>query len=94
MLAAELTLAAGAQHAPLADLGHAYERALRRRFAARFASYETAQRWLSYPAVCDFIAARARNGRFVKRQLAGMLTESGDPRRLFSVAGFARALWR
>jgi geranylgeranyl reductase family protein len=94
MLAAELALEAVARHAPLATIGHSYERALRRRFAARFAAYETAQRWLAYPAVCDFIAARARNGRFVKHQLAGMLTESSDPRRLFSIAGFARALWR
>jgi geranylgeranyl reductase family protein len=94
VLAAELTAAAMARQLSTAELGCTYARTLRQRYAARFAAYETAQRWLRYPAVCDFIAARARNGRFVREQLGGMLTESGDPRRLFSVGGFARALWR
>lgn len=92
MLAAETIVAWLDGRLGTQDPGRAYGRALRQRFAARFAAYEAAQRWLSYPAVCNFIAARARNGHFVRGQLSGMLNESSDPRRLFSIAGFARAL--
>jgi geranylgeranyl reductase family protein len=92
MIAAELGADWIRQGAGGEGPGAAYEREMRRRFGARFRAYEVAQRWLSYPAVCDFIAARARNGGFVREQLAGMLTERSDPRQLFSLRGFARAL--
>lgn len=70
----------------------AYEESLRRDLAPRFAAYETAQRWLSYPRLCNFLAARARNGSFVRRELEGLLAETSDPSRLFSVGGMLRAL--
>ena len=94
ILAAETAIASFQRHTGTDDPGRTYAVAMRQRFAARFAAYEAAQRWLSYPAICNFIAARARNGHFVRSQLSGMLSENGDPRGLFSVAGFARALLR
>jgi flavin-dependent dehydrogenase len=92
LLAAELAAGWIRQGATGEGPGAAYERELRDRFGARFRAYEVAQRWLSHPAVCDFIAARARNGGFVRAQLSAMLAERGDPRQLFSLRGFARAL--
>ncbi|UUZ65236.1 hypothetical protein LP417_11850 [Polaromonas sp. P1-6] len=40
-------------------LGPAYQQSLAEALAPRFAAYETAQQWLSYPVACDFITARA-----------------------------------
>jgi geranylgeranyl reductase family protein len=70
----------------------AYEESLRRDLAPRFAAYETAQRWLSYPRLCNFLATRARKGSFVRRELEGLLAETSDPTLLFSVRGMLRAL--
>jgi hypothetical protein len=70
----------------------AYPRRLRAAFGARYAAYATAQRWLAHPRLCDWLAHRARAGRFVAAQLAGLLDESTDPRALFSARGLLRAL--
>lgn len=70
----------------------AYQQSLTETLAPRFAAYETAQQWLSHPAACDFIAARARRGRYAKAQLEGLLAESGEPGELFSWRGLLKAL--
>jgi hypothetical protein len=62
------------------------------RFGPRFDAYRRAQDWLSVPALGNFLAVRARRGRFVKSQLAAMLDETGDPHALFSPLGLAKAL--
>jgi geranylgeranyl reductase family protein len=92
MLAAELVIDGLRRQRAPAALAEDYARTIESRFAARFAAYAAAQRWLSYPAICNFIAARARNGGFVRERLSGMLAETDDPRRLFSLRGFMRAL--
>jgi hypothetical protein len=80
----------GAVSAP--ELARSYEAALRGRYAQRFAAYEKAQRWLAHPAICNFMAARARAGRYVREQMQAMLAETGDPGALFSARGLVRAL--
>jgi geranylgeranyl reductase family protein len=69
-----------------------YAAALRRKFGPRFAAYEKAQRWLAHPAFCNFMAARARAGHYVREQMQAMLAETGDPSALFCVRGLLRAL--
>lgn len=70
----------------------AYAKRLHEAYADRFNAYRTAQRWLSHPDFCNWLARRARNGRYVRDQLAGLLNESADPRQLFSASGLMRAL--
>jgi flavin-dependent dehydrogenase len=91
-LAAELAAGFLEGAASAAELQRQYAAALRRRFAPRFAAYEKAQRWLAHPAICNFMAARARAGRYVREQMQAMLAESGDPAALFSARGLLRAL--
>jgi menaquinone-9 beta-reductase len=74
------------------ELGPRYARDVKERFGPRFDAYRRAQDWLSVPALGNFLAARARRGRFVKSQLAAMLNETGDPHALFSPLGLAKAL--
>lgn len=86
LLAAECLLAGG-REAPET----AYPRRLAATHGARYAAYDTAQRWLSHPPLCNWLARRAREGRFVRDQLADLLQEAGEPRRLFSLSGLVRA---
>jgi len=58
----------------------------------RYRGYEIAERWLAYPAVCDYIGRRAQPGTFMNRAIAGIVNETMDPRELFSVKGFMKAL--
>lgn len=58
----------------------------------RYRGYEIAERWLAYPAVCDYIGRRAQPGKFMNRAIAGVVNETMDPRKLFSVKGFVKAL--
>jgi geranylgeranyl reductase family protein len=70
----------------------AYERELEARFAARFRAYRIAQDWLASPTFANVLAWRARRGRHARAQLEGLLSETTDPRGLFSASGLVRAL--
>lgn len=85
LLAAECILGGGQPEA-------AYPRGLRQSYGDRFAAYRTAQRWLAHPGLCNWLARRAREGRFVREQLTGLIDESVDPRRLFSAPGLIRSM--
>jgi flavin-dependent dehydrogenase len=94
MLAGELiadALSTGADRTAVAD---AYATKLRSSFADRFYAYELAQRWISRPAIADFVVWRANCGQRVRRHLEALLTETEDPRVLFSVTGMLKALLR
>jgi geranylgeranyl reductase family protein len=69
-----------------------YAAAIRARFDARFRAYRLAQRWLSRPALSDFLAWRGTAGTYVGEQLRSLLLETADPRALFSLGGVLRAL--
>ena len=72
----------------------AYDSEFRRQFAARYQAYWTAQSWSSRPWLLNLLASRANHGRFVRRELEGLIAETGNPLRLFSVGGLIRAvLW-
>lgn len=92
VLAGEQAVALFHGHLDETMLAAAYTDRVMTGLAPRFAAYEAAQRWLSYPAVCNFIAARARRSARLREQLAGLLAESGQPGELFSWRGLLRLL--
>ncbi len=92
MLAAEQALALCRGQVDDTTLVSAYTQRVRGALASRFAAYETAQRWLSCPAVGNFIAARARRSARLRERLAGLLAETAEPGELFSWRGLLRAL--
>ncbi|MGE5645454.1 MAG: geranylgeranyl reductase family protein [Acidobacteriota bacterium] len=60
----------------------------------RYIGYEIGERWLSYPWLNDFIAWRVRHSPFLQRLIRGIVAETVDPRRLFSIHGMLESLWR
>lgn len=88
LLAAEL--AADATHETLPDIGPRYAELMRSRYAARFRTYDTAQRWASFPLIMDYIARRANKSRWVHDRLTRVITEQALPTQVFS----ARTIWR
>ena len=87
MLAADLAVAAGSS---LADIGPQYAERMRTQYGARFQTYETAQRWMRFPFIADYIAGRANQSRWLHERLTGILTERALPTHVFS----ARTFWR
>lgn len=71
----------------------AYKKALNTRFAIRFKAYENVQNWLRWPQLCNLLVAKCRNDGFVREELAAILSERSDPRRLFSALGVLRAFF-
>jgi geranylgeranyl reductase family protein len=62
--------------------------------APRYLGYRAAERWLSRPWLNDLVARRARASHFMRDVLCGILNETADPRRVFSVGGLVRSLFR
>jgi flavin-dependent dehydrogenase len=74
----------------------AYPTRLDQQVAPRYDGYLAAERWIRWPRLTDFVAARvAHNGR-LRRAAAGVLSETADPRQIFSVRALAPTLlpWR
>ena len=69
-----------------------YSATIKERFRRTFDAYEVAQKWLEYPWFCNWLAGRAGNSVYVRRQLEGIFAEHVDPRALFSLRGVYRAL--
>lgn len=88
MLAAELAIDAAPGALP--DIGPRYAELMRSRYAARFRTYDTEQRWASFPWVSDYIARRANRSQWVHERLTRVITEQALPSHVFS----ARTIWR
>jgi flavin-dependent dehydrogenase len=75
--------------------GHAedtYESTIRGRFEARFRAYLRMQSWLDQPWLCNLLARRAKENAFVIAEVRGVLAETTDPARLFSLPGLFKAV--
>jgi len=59
-----------------------------------FYGYRVAEKWLSRTWVNDFMARRFRRSRYLQDELAAFVSESGDPRALFSLFSVVRSFWR
>ena len=88
LLAAELASAAAGDQLP--HLGARYGELMRTRYAARFKTYDTAQRWAAFPLITDYIARRANKSQWVHDRLTRVITEQALPTNVFS----ARTIWR
>ncbi|UCH98346.1 MAG: NAD(P)/FAD-dependent oxidoreductase [Candidatus Aminicenantes bacterium] len=69
-----------------------YRDTLREKMSARFQAYKKAQRWLSLPMLGDLICWRANAGRYVRKQIGGLIEETVDPKTIFSTIGILKAL--
>jgi flavin-dependent dehydrogenase len=70
-----------------------YARAIRARLSQRFRAYASAQGWVARPHLVDFLAWRANRGRYVRRQIEGLVNETADPRSILSMRGILRSLF-
>jgi geranylgeranyl reductase family protein len=68
-------------------------RRLAQELLPRYRGYELAEKWMSHPWLNDLIAWRARRSRSLLDMIRGVITETVDPRRVFSVRGVLQSLW-
>jgi geranylgeranyl reductase family protein len=87
MLAAQLAVDA-AHGAPF--IAERYASILKNRYAARFRTYDIAQRWVAFPFISDYVARRANKSQWVHDRLSRIITEQALPTHVFS----ARTIWR
>jgi geranylgeranyl reductase family protein len=91
LLVAELA-AANARDLPAT--GDAYRIEMHRRYIRRFQAYQTAERWMRFPAFADFVAHRANRSPFVLKHLTKVLAEDSIPNQVFSAKAFWALLTR
>jgi flavin-dependent dehydrogenase len=66
-----------------------YARWLKHEFQPRYRGYLFAEKWLANPLINDFLIARIGKSERSRRILSGIITETNDPRELFSLKGIA-----
>jgi flavin-dependent dehydrogenase len=81
-LAADAFLSSGD---PDALLG--YAALVEGRLRPKYRGYLTAERWIAWPRLADFVSWRARRSPRYASLIAGIITEAVDPARAFSVRG-------
>lgn len=74
----------------------AYPRILHEEFQPRYHGYRIAERWIASPWLSDLVARGIRRSERLRRAAAGVISESVDPRAVFSVRALAAGLlpWR
>ena len=90
ILAAEALLLDGA--AADADIQQRYEAGLRG-LKPKFDLYETASHVNHHPWLADLVIWRARRSERIRRRLTGVLEETQNPGRLFTVRGMTKLLF-
>jgi flavin-dependent dehydrogenase len=75
-----------------ADVQQRYEAALRT-LKPKFDLYETASRVNHHPWIADLVVWRARRSERIRRRLTGVLEETQNPGRLFSLRGVTKLLF-
>ena len=88
---------AAAEHVSAALAGDAgalpaYPQTLHRRFRPRYTGYRVAEHWIANPWVSDLVARGIRRSGRLRRAAAGVISESTDPRMIFSVRALAAGL--
>jgi geranylgeranyl reductase family protein len=56
--------------------------------------YYVAERWLGHAWLNDFLSRRVLKSRYLQQQLRDFVSETGDPRALFSVASVLKSFWK
>jgi geranylgeranyl reductase family protein len=75
-----------------ADALAAYPRILHEAFRPRYTGYQLAEHWIASPWVSDLVARGVRRSERLRRAAAGVISESVDPRTVFSVRALAAGL--
>ena len=66
---------------------------LKQELEPRYLGYKIGERWLARPWLSDFLARRAQKSKFLRDSMAGMMTETIDPRTIFSVRGVLKSFF-
>jgi menaquinone-9 beta-reductase len=74
-----------------ADIRQRYEAALRV-LKPKFDLYETASRVNHHPWIADLVVWRAKRSARIRRRLSGVLEETQNPGRLFTLRGFTKLM--
>lgn len=77
------------------DLGRLreYPARLRKGLEPRYLAQQVADDWLSKAWLNDLVLRRARRSKYLTDSLTGILNESVDPRKVFSLYGMLRSFW-
>ena len=59
----------------------------------KFLGYQIAEDWFSRPWLNDLVARRINKSQFLQEAFAGLVNETIDPRKIFSMAGILRSFW-
>jgi geranylgeranyl reductase family protein len=66
---------------------------LERGLKHKFLGYQIAEDWFSKPWLNDLVAKRISKSPFLQQSVAGLVNETVDPRKIFSMAGILRSFW-
>jgi geranylgeranyl reductase family protein len=70
-----------------------YPERLKKELEPRYLGYKIGERWLARPWLADFLARRAQKSKFLRDSMAGIITETVDPRTIFSVKGVLKSFF-
>jgi menaquinone-9 beta-reductase len=59
----------------------------------KFLGYQIAEDWFSKPWLNDLVARRISKSQFLQEAVAGLVNETVDPRKIFSLRGILRSFW-
>jgi menaquinone-9 beta-reductase len=59
----------------------------------KFLGYQLAEDWFSRPWLNDLVARRISKSQFLQEAFAGLVNETIDPRKIFSMSGILRSFW-
>lgn len=61
------------------------------RFGRKYRSYSSAQRWVKYPFILNFISDRVRKSSVLRKRVESILSEEQNPTEIFSLWGLLKA---
>ena len=70
-----------------------YPERLKHELEPRYLGYKIGERWMSRPWLADFLSRRAKKSKFLRDSMAGLITETVDPRTIFSVRGVLKSFF-
>ena len=70
-----------------------YPERLKNELEPRYLGYKIGEKWMARPWLADFMARRAQKSKFLRDSMAGLITETVDPRTIFSVRGVLKSFF-
>jgi geranylgeranyl reductase family protein len=90
-------LAAEVAHQALSDddfeILNVFPERVERELKPKFLGYQIAEDWFSKPWLNDFIARRINKSHFLQQAISGLVNETVDPRKIFSLRGILRSFF-